>query len=210
MSSHHIVRDQQEPALFIDKFEYFSVEILHSLLEWSPTVICCESSVDLYTKQGLKLDVGLVGHLNYEYWKRQLKSQYPLKLIAIHGSDFLYSGLTFLQKSNHRAVNIITDEGSLPEIIKPCLQYVPYMDIVILTEIYRHVLPKSLVYKKWLPAFSDINVTPLTNGSHITTGGFEENIDNEWLQERRKLTKKEEGEIFIKSSQAFFMISEGI
>jgi hypothetical protein len=40
MSSHHFVRDQQEPALLILALEAFTYDSLGELLEWVPTVIC--------------------------------------------------------------------------------------------------------------------------------------------------------------------------
>ena len=39
MSSHHIVRDDQEPALIIANGASCSNELLGQLLEWSPIVI---------------------------------------------------------------------------------------------------------------------------------------------------------------------------
>ncbi|RZK41505.1 MAG: thiamine pyrophosphokinase, partial [Pedobacter sp.] len=39
MSSHHIVREKQEPALYIHQLGNFDEEKLGQLLEWSPTVL---------------------------------------------------------------------------------------------------------------------------------------------------------------------------
>ena len=39
MSSHHIVKEKQEPALYIHQLGDFNEEFLGQLLEWSPTVI---------------------------------------------------------------------------------------------------------------------------------------------------------------------------
>ncbi len=46
MSSHHIVRDDQEPALIIANGEACSAELLGQLLEWSPLVIVLDSAIE--------------------------------------------------------------------------------------------------------------------------------------------------------------------
>ena len=46
MSSHHIVRDDQEPALIIANGEVCSSELLGQLLEWSPIVIVLDSAIE--------------------------------------------------------------------------------------------------------------------------------------------------------------------
>lgn len=42
MSSHHIVREKQEPALLIMDLNGFNDEHLGQLLEWNPTVLVNE------------------------------------------------------------------------------------------------------------------------------------------------------------------------
>ena len=46
MSSHHIVREKQEPALLVLGLDDFPDELLGQLLEWSPTVIVTADTVE--------------------------------------------------------------------------------------------------------------------------------------------------------------------
>jgi thiamine pyrophosphokinase len=46
MSSHHIVRDDQEPALIIANGASCSEELMGQLLEWSPLVIVLDSAIE--------------------------------------------------------------------------------------------------------------------------------------------------------------------
>ena len=46
MSSHHIVRDDQEPALIIANGASCSDELMGQLLEWSPLVIVLDSAIE--------------------------------------------------------------------------------------------------------------------------------------------------------------------
>jgi thiamine pyrophosphokinase len=54
-SSHHIVRDDQEPALIIASC--LRSELLGQLLEWSPLVIVLDSAMERVMKLDIKVDV---------------------------------------------------------------------------------------------------------------------------------------------------------
>ncbi len=56
MSSHHIVREKQEPALLVLGLDSFSDELLGQLLEWSPTVIVTELTAERINAYGIKID----------------------------------------------------------------------------------------------------------------------------------------------------------
>jgi thiamine pyrophosphokinase len=57
MSSHHIIRDKQEPALIIANGEACSMDILDQLLEWSPMVIVLDGALEHVISLGIKVDV---------------------------------------------------------------------------------------------------------------------------------------------------------
>lgn len=59
MSSHHIIREKQEPALIIANGEACSMEILGQLLEWSPTVVVLDGAIKRVLDLGIKIDVWL-------------------------------------------------------------------------------------------------------------------------------------------------------
>lgn len=57
MSSHHIVREKQEPALYIDFLGDFDEENLGQLLEWNPTVMVCVDEYEKIISLDLKVDL---------------------------------------------------------------------------------------------------------------------------------------------------------
>ena len=57
MSSHHIVRDDQEPALIIANGASCSFELLGQLLEWSPIVVVLDNAIDRVLQLDIKIDV---------------------------------------------------------------------------------------------------------------------------------------------------------
>ena len=54
MSSHHIIRDKQEPALIIANGEECSMDLLEQLLEWSPTVVVLDGAIQRVIDLGIK------------------------------------------------------------------------------------------------------------------------------------------------------------
>ena len=59
MSSHHIVRDTQEPALIIANGEACSRELLDQLLEWNPVVMVLDGALPRVLELGIKIDIVL-------------------------------------------------------------------------------------------------------------------------------------------------------
>lgn len=56
MSSHHVVTEQQEPALIIADARNASLEYIQPLLEWSPTIFVLQGSIDIVLNWGIKMD----------------------------------------------------------------------------------------------------------------------------------------------------------
>lgn len=103
MSSHHIVRENQEPALLIQNVHCIESELLGQLLEWSPTIVANEDSFEILNAQGFKVDYVLS------------KNQHPavqehLQWEMLTGSDFIEEGVLLLLKKNHLAVNILAND----------------------------------------------------------------------------------------------------
>lgn len=55
MSSHHFVKENQEPALLILCTEAIPFEKLQEILEWSPTVITTEGCIEKVLGWGIKM-----------------------------------------------------------------------------------------------------------------------------------------------------------
>ena len=77
MSSHHIVKENQEPALLILNTEAIPFEKLQELLEWSPTVIVTESSLEKAVGWGIKIDVVLAAAERIQSLTQTLQHQVP-------------------------------------------------------------------------------------------------------------------------------------
>ena len=113
MSSHHIVRDDQEPALIIANGAACSEELLGQLLEWSPLVIVLDSAIERVLELGIKVDV-LLGDFDRGFDANFYKeSQYPIEIIHTPNQDKtdLEKAFDYLIERKIPAVNVIWATG---------------------------------------------------------------------------------------------------
>lgn len=152
MSSHHIVRDEQEPALIIHRMYEFPFETLGALLEWSPTLFCCAPALEQVLAQEVKIDVVLIPFESFEQIQEVLIGQEPLKIISLRDSEYLSSGMQVLVSEGRTAVNVITTEGLIDEVIELCSQFAGRLQISVWTEKFRFTIVNATSFKKWFPA----------------------------------------------------------
>ncbi len=187
MSSHHIVRDDQEPALIIANGAACHSELLGQLLEWSPIVIVLDSAIERVIKLDIKVDV-LLGDFDRGFNPEEfVKSQYPIEIV--HRPDQnktdLEKAFDYLIERKIPAVNVIWATGrradhtitNLTNIVK----YRNSLKIVIHDDHSKiFLLPRS--YKKWYPAETIISLIPVGDVNNITTNNLVYPLDNESLK----------------------------
>lgn len=93
MSSHHIVRDNQEPALFMDS-PIHNFEWIGQLLEWSPILIVNVKYMDWIVMHDLKPDIILSEtEINNEQKEKYKSDWFPLEIAEGNISVNLISAL---------------------------------------------------------------------------------------------------------------------
>jgi thiamine pyrophosphokinase len=115
VSSHHIVREKQEPALLILGMSTFDQELLGQLLEWSPTVIATTEIAEQLNSLGIKVDRIISDHQTDVI-------QSDVKYISLNGIAPIQSAMQFLLTEKYAAVNIVVDVLNLTDF-EP---FVPY------------------------------------------------------------------------------------
>jgi thiamine pyrophosphokinase len=113
MSSHHIVRDNQEPALLILDANATPFALIQELLEWSPTVLVSSSTVDLVLSWGIKID-GVLVNEESEVLREKLAHQHPLQFLSCKAGNELITALTHLKEHHFKAVSILAQEQAWP------------------------------------------------------------------------------------------------
>lgn len=186
MSSHHIVRDDQEPALIIANGAECSNELLGQLLEWSPIVIVLDSAMERVVKLGIKVDV-LLGDFDRDFNPEIYKEkQFPLEIVHAPNQDKtdLEKAFDYLIKKGHKAVNVIWATGKRADHtitnITNIVSYRNKLKIVILDDHSKvFLLPNK--FEKWYTKNTPISLIPIGKVSGITTQNLFYPLYNEEL-----------------------------
>jgi len=96
MSSHHFVREGQEPDVWILGND-LCLETLGTLLEWSPAVIAGENAVELLLSLRIKIDKVVTKTQTTEL-KQLLEACYPVEWIAAEPRQYLLDSIMQYRK----------------------------------------------------------------------------------------------------------------
>ena len=187
MSSHHIVRDDQEPALIIANGASCSEELLGQLLEWSPYVIVLDSAVTRVIQLGIKIDV-ILGDFDRNFDPYfYTNEQFPLEIIHTPNQDKtdLEKAFEFLIEKGHKAVNVVWATGKRADHtlvnLTAIVQYSDQLKIVLFDDHSKiHVLPKR--FKKWYSKDTILSLIPVGKVTGITTENLFYALQNEELE----------------------------
>ena len=165
MSSHHIVREKQEPALYIHRLGDFNEEDLGQLLEWSPTLLVHAAEYEKVLSLGLKVDVVLnpgPGEVIQESTK---------VVNTMH--DDIAGVLNYLVDEKYPAVHIIDQNSDL----KVLDYYFELINIVVFTPSAKSYPVKS-GFNVWKPAGTTFSI-PLT--AYFETSNLLQNEAGEFI-----------------------------
>lgn len=191
MSSHHIVREKQEPALLIANGEACSTELLEELLEWSPTVLVLDGAIERVLDKGIKVDI-LLGDFDSNPMDLELlkESQYPIKIIHTPDQDKtdLEKGIEHLIQLGYPAVNIVWATGKrMDHTFANITNIVKYKERIKIVMIDNHskitpLLPMPSYFEKWHTAHSNLSLIPLPQAEGIKTTNLKYQLQDESLQ----------------------------
>lgn len=217
MSSHHIVRDDQEPALIIANGEACTRELLDQLLEWSPLVIVLDSAIERVIQLGIKIDI-LIGDFDREFDFEKYKDlQYPIEIIKVddQNSTDLDKAYQLLITRKIPSANVVWATGrradhtitNLTNLIK----FADKLKIVLLDDYSKvFLLPKN--YKKWYPRNTPISLIPIGKVYEIYTSNLAYKLNNESLELGFRSGSSnhviEDGIVEIKYGEGFLLMME--
>jgi thiamine pyrophosphokinase len=175
MSSHHIVRDDQEPALIIANGAACNPELLGQLLEWSPLVIVLDSAIERVIDLGIKVDV-LLGDFDRGFDPEIYKTlQYPIEIIHTPDQDKtdLEKAFDYLMEREIPAVNVVWATGKRADHtitnLTNIVRYRNLLKIVILDD-HSKIFLLPTKFEKWYTAKTPISLIPIgvVNGINST------------------------------------------
>jgi thiamine pyrophosphokinase len=203
MSSHHIVRDDQEPALIIANGQSCSSELLGHLLEWSPLVVVLDAAIKRVSKLDLKVDV-LIGDFDSNLKVDQYReSQYPIEIVYAPDQEKtdLEKAFEFLITRKIPMVNVVWATGFRADHtinnIASIAKYNHLLKIVILDDYSKiFLLPQN--FKKWYPKNTILSLVSMNTVSGITTQNLQYQLNNEYL------------EVGVRSGTSNFVADDGL
>ena len=186
MSSHHIVRDEQEPALIIANGQSCSFELMGQLLEWSPVVMVLDGAIHRVLELGIKLDIVLGDFDKIENWDELLANQQPVEVVHTpdQNKTDLEKAFDYLIAKGHKSVNVIWATGRRSDhTITNITNIVAYRDrlkIVILDD-HSKVFLLQKKYEKWYTANTNLSLIPVGKVEGVTTQNLFYSLTNEAL-----------------------------
>ncbi|MEA5460679.1 thiamine diphosphokinase [Arcicella sp. LKC2W] len=186
MSSHHIIRDSQEPALIIANGEACSFELMGELLEWSPLVIVLDSAIHRVLELNIKVDV-LLGDFDRDFDAEKIREeQYPIEIVHTPDQDKtdLEKAFEYIIGRGFPAVNVIWATGRRADHtitnITNIVRFREQLKIVLIDD-YSKIFLLPRTYEKWYPAGTPISLIPVGEASGISTKNLKYPLDNESL-----------------------------
>lgn len=153
MSSHHVVRENQEPALLIFDVDALEEEYLGQLLEWSPIVIASDQHVDFLLARGIKIDVILTAQQNFQVEQDGV--------LVIRSQDFLTDVMLYLRSRNQFAVHILWNSFQ-PNVILP---YHKEFVVALYSKQVKYIIQPT--FDKWMPNDRQISILDTNTDYHI-------------------------------------------
>jgi hypothetical protein len=196
MSSHHFVKEGQEPALIIA--EPVAFQVVQPLLEWAPLVIVFEDAIDHVLSWGIKTDVILSANLPADSLLEKAAHQHPFEIVSSNKNQMLDDAIQLAIKKNQHFVTIAVADAH--RYLKKYNARLNEVDISIIDEHAKWSLIPSGTFTKW---FSTNGVFYLQAPANFHIDGHVKQID------LSKYHVQSDSIIRVKSD-SFFWIGEPI
>ncbi len=201
MSSHHFVKEEQEPALFIDKLSGTYGELVGQLLEWSPYVVVAETEVAFFEAMGYKFDL-LTSSGNEE-----APLQDSVNVLRSPKDEAFMAVLGHLKARGQRSVNVLTSADRLMDLAQQALAF--KVGVVFFTAERKYLLFEGKIFTKWLPGGSELMISTLIPDTVIHSVGFLKNVRGEKVDDPQSLLVNQEGFTSIETNGPL-LISEAL
>jgi thiamine pyrophosphokinase len=190
MSSHHVVRDKQEPALILANGEACSKKLLDELLEWSPYIVVLDGAIHRVLEMGIKADV-LLGDFDRNELSFDLIRQKQDYIEIVHTPNQdktdLEKAIDFLIEKGHKAATIVWATGRRADhTFANIANLARYRDKIVLTIVDDYstiyLLPKKPAsFSKWYPTGTILSLMPLGKVTGLQTRNLRYNLQREEL-----------------------------
>ena len=181
MSSHHFVKEGQEPALIIANGNACSYDLLTNIMEWCPFIVVLDGAYDRLLEMQIVPDV-VIGDL--DSLKAERNHQH-IKFVQLESQETtdLEKAIDYLSESGYDEINVLWATGNrLDHTLNnvATLARYPKTRIVLYDDFSKcFLLPKS--YKKHYDNGTALSLIPLPNAEGIVTSNMKYPLKNETL-----------------------------
>ncbi len=196
MSSHHFVREGQEPALLI--LDPVGFELAGPFLEWAPVVLVSEIALDAVLSWGIKLDAVLVSREHEATVAAKVADQAPVEIITMKpGASPVIPAFSYLISMKQASVNVLTlTPDAVFDQAEAANRHL-HVNIVDGTTIWSGISAGR--FEKWVTAKAPISIRQRLDSHSIVVQGLTRKGD--------RFESVEEGMISIRSD-SFFWVAE--
>lgn len=187
MSSHHIVREDQEPALIIANGAACSSELLGQLLEWSPYILVLDGALPRVNALGIKVDAVLGDFDSLTMHEDIIASQRPIEIV--HSPDQnktdLEKGIEWLIQKGHQTIQMVWAGGLRADhYLNNLYTLVKYKEDALLVMLDDHskIFPLKSEFTKWYPSGIKLSLMPVGRVEGVITEGLAYKLENEPLE----------------------------
>lgn len=182
-------------------------EYLAQLLEWSPTVIAKEDSLETILALEIKVDAVVCTPQKRKELEGIISLQSHVQLImAASREELLTATLRHLALQGQQAINVIASPSSAEKFLLPALsEQAALPNVVVLTGPEKWALYRNGRFTKWLPAHEAVYVQEARPGLCFRSSGFASDMQDVPLAHRHFLQSTEEGIKTITAAGPFWI-----
>ncbi len=186
MSSHHIVKDKQEPALVIANGQACNDELLGQLLEWNPFIVVLDNAIYRVMEKGIKPDLWM-GDFDHQHDFEAIQAQlFPLEIVHTPNQEKtdLEKAIDLLVERGFPAVNIVWATGRRADhTITNITNLVRHKDRIkaVMYDDYSKIFPLPNHFEKWYPAGTVLSLIPVGTVEGISTQGLKYELNQDTL-----------------------------
>lgn len=169
MSSHHFVKEGQEPALLI--LDALTFDVVGPLLEWAPLVVVAERAIDDVLVWNIKMDVVLTEETRVVELTHKLIDQAPLRILSHTREESpLINALYLLIREKQVAVNVISSDTE--RTIGVVERFSDQLQINVIDGQTKWSAIANGLFEKWVPAGTTLSVRRGSPLQHIDFKGL--------------------------------------
>ena len=165
MSSHHVVRENQEAAVFVNDLNILNMDALQNTFQWSPIIVADENTFLDLVELGYKIDCIICQQIFAESHNDFIRNQHPIEVIFINDpSEIIQVGINFLIGRNSLYIYLFSSI-SIDDYFKLSIRN-ENVSVTLFNNGYHYSVLKD-GFKKWFALGDRVILTTIDHNNSI-------------------------------------------